>query len=261
MLNLSFSFYDLEYFLLIFVRVSCFVFIAPFFSLGGTPRQVRIVLSFFTSALLYSTLAPAPAILYTSVMEYAIMVMKEAIAGLIIGFGSTICTAIVNLAGSIVDMETGLSMTTIMDPTSKENSSVTGVFYQYTVMLMLIVSGMYRYLFGALAESFILIPVNGAIFNSASLLNSMITFLTDYLMIGFTICLPMFCVSLLLNSILGVLTKVSPQMNMFAIGIQLKILVGLSVMFFTAAILPYVSDFIFSEMKKMTVAFVLEGMM
>ena len=116
MLDLSFSFMDLEYFLLILVRVSCFVFIAPFFSMNNTPRMVRIAISFFTAMLLYSTLTPAQGIVYNTVEAYALIVVKEAVTGLIIGFSANICTAIVSFAGAVVDMETGLSMVTLMDP-------------------------------------------------------------------------------------------------------------------------------------------------
>ena len=221
MVDFSFSIYDLEYFLLIFVRVSCFVYIAPYFGMTDTPARIRIGISFFTAILLYETLTPVEAVVFNTVMEYAVIVMKEAIAGLLIGFGANICMAIVNFAGSIADMETGLSMATLMDPTTRESTSITGVLYQYSFMLMLIASGMYRYLFGALADSFTLIPVNGVVFHADSLLNSMIEFMNDYILIGFRIVLPIFCVTLLLNAILGVLAKVSPQMNMFAVGIQL----------------------------------------
>lgn len=260
MINYSFSIYDLEYFLLIFTRVSCFVFIAPFFSMSNTPARVRIGLSFFSSMLLYGVLTPAEAVVCDSVLEYTVIIMKEAVVGLLIGFGANICTSVVNFAGSIVDMETGLSMATLMDPATRENTSITGVFYQYVFMMLLIATGMYRYLFGALADTFTLIPVNGAVFRSDSLVQSMTDFLSDYIVIGFRIVLPVFCVVLLLNAILGVLAKVSPQMNMFSVGIQLKILVGLAVMFFTAAMLPGAADFIFQEMKKMIVSFV-NGMM
>lgn len=255
MINYSFSLYDLEYFLLIFTRVSCFIFIAPFFSMSNTPARVRVVLSFMTSMLLYQTLTPAEAVEYHSVISYVVIVMKEAITGLLVGFGANICTAVVNFAGNIADMETGLSMVTLMDPASKESTSITGAYYQYVMMLLLIVTGMYRYLLGALADTFKLIPVNGAVFHSGSLLQSMIDFLGEYLVIGFRICLPVFCVILLLNAILGVLARVSPQMNMFAIGIQLKILVGLAVLFLTTGMLPGASELVFREMKKMLVSF------
>lgn len=256
MIQYSFSVYDLEYFLLILVRVSCFVFVAPFFSMKNTPANVRIALSFFTALLLYQALTPAQAIAYSTVSEYAIIVMKEAIVGLLIGFAASICTTIVNFAGSIADMETGLSMVTLMDPTTRESTSITGVLYQYVLMLMMMATGMYRYLFGALADTFELIPVNGAVFHGDSLVDSMIAFLGDYVIIGFRIVLPIFCSILLLNAVLGILAKVSPQMNMFAVGIQLKILVGLSVLFFTAGILPGIADFIFEEMKQMMLSFV-----
>lgn len=259
MIQYSFSVYDLEYFLLILVRVSSFVFVAPFFSMKNTPSNVRIGLSFFTSLLLYQALTPRAAIEYSTVIDYAIIVMKEAVVGLLIGLAATICGTIVNFAGSIADMETGLSMVTLMDPTSRENSSITGVLYQYVLMLLMIATGMYRYLFGALADTFVLIPVNGAVFRGASLVDSMLEFLSDYVIIGFRIVLPVFCAILLLNAVLGILAKVSPQMNMFAVGIQLKILVGLSVIFFTAGLLPGIGDFIFDEMKRMIVSFV-EGM-
>ena len=158
MINYSFSIYDLEYFLLILVRVSCFIFVAPFFSLQNTPNHVKIGLSFFSSVLLYQSLTPAPAVGFDTVLEYAVIIIKEALAGMLLGFGATICSAIVNFAGSIVDMEIGLSMATLMDPTTRDNSSITGVLYRYVLMLMLIVTGMYTYLFGALADSFSLIP-------------------------------------------------------------------------------------------------------
>lgn len=246
--------------MLILVRVSCFVFIAPFFSMNNTPRQVRVVISVFTSVLLYTSLTPADGVVYSTVMEYAVIVMKEAATGLIIGFSATICTAIVNFAGAIADMETGLSMVTVMDPTSRQQTSITGMIYRNVLMLMLIVSGMYRYLLGALADSFLLIPINGAILRGENLVATMVQFMTNYISIGFRICLPVFCVILLLNAVLGVLAKVSPQMNMFAVGIQLKMLVGLSVLFLTAGMLADASGFIFSEIKDLTVSFV-EGMM
>ena len=256
MINYSFSIYELEYFLLIFTRVSCFVFIAPFFSMNNTPARVRIGISFFTSLLLYQTLSPAEAVIYDSELQFAIIVIKEAIAGLIIGFGVNICTSIVNFAGSIADMETGLSMVTLFDPTTRQNTSITGVIYQNYFMLALIASGMYRYLFGALADTFVLIPINGAVFRSEKLLESVVMFMNEYIIIGFRIVLPIFCVTLLLNAILGVMAKVSPQMNMFAVGMQLKIIVGLGVMFLTVGMLSGASDFVFTEMKQMVTRFV-----
>lgn len=259
MIDISFTYADLEYFLLILVRVSCFIFVAPFFSMNNTPRQVRVGLSVFISYLLFLSLERNE-VVYDTVLEYAIIVMKEAITGFLIGWGAQLCTTIAAFAGSISDMEVGLSMVSLMDPATKETATFSGVFYQYMFTLFLIITGMYQYLLQALIDTFTLIPINGAVFKTDALLESMIRFMGDYVIIGFRICLPIFCVMLLLNCTLGVLAKVSPQMNMFAVGMQMKILIGLIVMFLTVRMLPDAANFIFDEMKKMIVSFV-EGMM
>lgn len=256
MINYSFSLENLEYFLLIFVRITMFIYIAPFYSMRGVPNQVKIGLGFFVSLLVYQLALPHSPIEYETVWGYAVIVMKEALTGLLIGFSTSICNSIIGFAGRIIDMETGLSMANLVDPTTKEMSSISGVFYQYVIMLMLIISGMYRYILTALVETFTLIPVNGAVFHSDRLLSTAITFMGDYILIGFRICLPVFAVMLLLNAVLGILAKVSPQMNMFAVGMQLKVLVGLCVLFFTTGMIPGISDMIFTEMKKMMVSFV-----
>ena len=61
---------------------------------------------------------------------------------------------------------------------------------------------------------------------------------------------------ILLNAILGILAKVSPQLNMFAVGIQLKILVGIGVLFLTMSMLPDAAGFVFDQMKRVMVSFV-----
>lgn len=258
MLDYSFTYQDLEYFLLVFVRVASFVFIAPFFSMKNTPRNVRVVLSFFVAVLLYHIL-PETEISYEGLMGYAILVMKEVVTGLLLGFGANFCTSIMAFAGQIADMEMGLSMASMFDPTTQQQTTISGVIYNYMITLMLIISGMYRYLLSAFAESYTLIPVNGAVFQFNSLLNSFLQFMRDYLIIGFRICLPVFCVMVILNAILGVLAKVSPQLNMFAVGLQLKVLVGIGILFLSMSMLPDAADFIFRQMKIVIVSFV-EGM-
>lgn len=260
MIDLSFSMSDLEYFLLILVRTTCFIYAAPFYNMSNTPARVKIGVSFFVSVLMYQVLTPAPAVVYHTVLGYSVIVMKEALTGLLIGFAADICNSIIHLAGSVIDMEAGFSMVTLIDPATKQNVSVSGVFYQYMIMLLLISTGMYQYVMKAYAQTFTLIPVNGAVFQTDHLLSAMITFMADNIIIGFRICLPVFAVMILLNAVLGILARVSPQLNMFAVGLQLKVLVGLCIMFFTVSLLPGASDFIFKEMKKMMVSFV-EGMM
>lgn len=258
MIDISFTYADLEYFLLILVRVTFFIYVAPFFSMSNTPRRIKIGFSIFLSYLLFFFL-DHNVVVYDSVLEYAIIVMKEAVTGLLIGWGAQICMTIAALAGNIADMEVGLSMVNLMDPLTRQNATFSGVLYQYAFMLFFMISGLHRYLLQALIDTFTLIPVNGAVFRMESLLQSMLQFMNDYIVIGFRICLPIFCVILLLNCVLGIMAKVAPQMNMFAVGMQMKVLVGLSVMFLTVRMLPGAADFVFRQMKLVITAFV-EGL-
>lgn len=255
MIDFSFSYGDLELFLLIFVRVASFVYIAPFFSMSNTPSRVRVGLAFFISVLLYQT-GPEQEAAYDTLTGYTIIVMKEAVTGFLIGFGANLCTAVVSFAGQIADMEMGLSMASLFDPATKQQTTITGVYYNYMVLLLLMISGMHRYLLKALAETYELIPINGAVFHDDALLQALITFMGDYIIVGFRICLPIFAVMIILNAVLGILAKVSPQLNMFAVGIQMKVLVGFCVLFVTTAMLPDAAGFIYEQMKRMVVSFV-----
>ena len=255
MIDYSFSYGDLELFLLIFVRVASFVYIAQFFSMSNTPSRVRVGLAFFISVLLYQT-GPEQEAAYDTLTGYTIIVMKEAVTGFLIGFGANLCTAVVSFAGQIADMEMGLSMASLFDPATKQQTTITGVYYNYMVLLLLMISGMHRYLLKALAETYELIPINGAVFHDDALLQALITFMGDYIIVGFRICLPIFAVMIILNAVLGILAKVSPQLNMFAVGIQMKVLVGFCVLFVTTAMLPDAAGFIYEQMKRMVVSFV-----
>ena len=255
MLEYGFTYGDLEYFLLIFIRVASFVFIAPFFSMSNTPKNVRVALSFFVAFLLYQSM-PRQEVVYDSLIGYTIVILKEVITGLLIGFAANLCSTIVAFAGQIASMEMGLSMASMMDPTTRENTTVTGVYYNYIILLLLMSSGMHRYFLKALAETYILIPVNGAVLNHEKLLNAMIEFLSDYIIIGFRICLPIFAVMIILNAVLGVLAKVSPQLNMFAVGMQMKVVVGLAILLVTASMLPDAANFIYDQMRRMVATFV-----
>lgn len=256
MLHYSFTYSDLEYFLLILVRILSFVYIIPFFSFGNVPARFRLGLSVVLSVLLYGVLNPHDTIVYSSVMEYALIVMKEAMTGIVIGLGVGLCTAIISITGAVADMEVGFSMVTVMDPATNEQTTITGTLYEYLIIIILIMSGMYEYIIRALAESYTLIPVNGAVFSQDKLLNAAISFMGQYLSVGFQICLPVFAAILLLDVVLGIMAKVSPQMNMFAVGLQLKILAGLLIIMITINLLPTMSDLIFTEAKRMTVLFV-----
>ena len=255
MVNYSFSLLTFEYFLLILIRISCFVSVAPFFGLQDVPGRVKIGLSVFISLILYQ-IVPRESLGYTGIIGYSIITVKEGITGLLIGFAANICNSIILLAGNMIDINIGFSMATEYNPQMKTQASVSANFYNYLVLLLLIITNMHHYILRAVVDSYQLIPVNGQVFQWDALLTGMLTYMTDLFVIAFRIILPVFVCIMILNCILGVMAKVSPQMNMFAIGMQLKVLFG---MLLTIGMFMDVSDFIFDEMKR-TIVSMIKGM-
>lgn len=258
MLNYTFSLVDFEILILILVRISCFVYAAPFFGMKNVPSRVKIGLSFLLSILIFPSVDQS-AVTYTGMFGYAVIVLREGITGLLMGFAANICNSIILFSGNIIDMDIGLSMATVFDPTTSSQVTITGNLYQYLILLLMIVSDMHHVILRAVVDSYELIPINGQVFDWDNLLSSMTTYMGDLFNIGFRIVLPVFICIMILNCILGIMAKVAPQMNMFSIGMQMKVLVGLSVLFVVIPLLPKVSELIFREMRKMMVMFI-EGM-
>ncbi|MGN0170142.1 MAG: flagellar biosynthetic protein FliR [Lachnospiraceae bacterium] len=256
MVQYSFTLATFEYFLLILVRITSFMVVAPFFGMSSTPARVKIGFSAIVSILIYQMVLPKTDLNYTGVFDYAGLVLKEMCVGLLIGYAGNICNTIMLTAGKLIDMNIGLSMATEYDPMTKSQASVVANMYNYFVLLLLIVSNMHHYILRAVIDSFQLIPIGEVTFQMDHLLESMIRFMADSFVIAFRIFLPVFAVTMIMNCILGILSKVAPQMNMFSVGIQLKLLAGLVVMLLTVFLLPDVANYIFKEMKILTTLFI-----
>ena len=258
MINYTFSLLDFEKWLLILARISGFVFVAPFFGTKNIPSRTKVGFSVFV-ALMVSGMIDKSGIEYTGMIGYAIIVLKEGITGLLIGFAANICNSIILFAGNIIDMDIGLSMAQEFDPMMNTQVTISGNLYNYFVLLMLIATNTHFYILRAIVDCFQLIPVNGQVFRWDNLLLTMIQFLTDLFVIAFRIILPIFICMMILNCVLGIMAKVAPQMNMFSVGMQIKILVGLGVLFITTVMFSDAANFIFGEIKRMVMS-VIEGL-
>ena len=249
MVEITYSQYELETFLLILVRMTSFMYQSSFFSQGNTPQRAKLGLAIFVSFLVYQLLPPQETP-YGSVLDYAVLVIREGITGMLLAFVTYICSSIVLFAGSFIDMEIGLSMATLFDPQSGMQVTISGKMYQTIFFLISIVSGTYYYLLSALVDSFKVVPLGEAQFGT-EIISVLVGYLANYFILGFRIALPIFASSLIVNIILGIMTKVAPQIHMFSIGMQLKVLSGLIVMFATLIALPNITAYISDEMKQM----------
>ena len=173
MLNYTFSLVDFEILILILVRISCFVYAAPFFGMKNVPSRVKIGLSFLLSILIFPSVDQS-AVTYTGMFGYAVIVLREGITGLLMGFAANICNSIILFAGNIIDMDIGLSMAQEFDPMTNSQVTITGNLYQYLLLLMMVVTNMHHYVLRALIDSYQVIPVNGQVFQWDSLAESKI---------------------------------------------------------------------------------------
>lgn len=258
MVNFAFSLNNFEYFLLILVRIVSFVFVAPFFGDNAVPRRVKVGLSLFVAIFMYN-IVNKPDLEYTSAVGYSVIVVREVITGLLIGFAAYICNSIILFAGNIIDMDMGFSMAMEFNPALNTQTTITGNFYYYLVMLILVASDMHNFILRAVCDSFAVVPIGKTIFDWDHLVLSITKYMGDMFVIGFRIFLPFFACIMILNCVLGIMAKVAPQMNMFSVGIQLKLLVGFAVLFLTIFLVPTVANFIFNEIKTMVVL-IIEGL-
>lgn len=240
---------QIVYFLCILVRITGFIYVAPYFSYKSVPQKVKIGISIALAFILFQTIPYEP-LTYVGVIGFASLVIKEVIVGLIMGLFANICTQILSFAGSLIDTEMGFSMVQDFDPITNTQVTITSNLYQYAVLLMMLVMNLHHYILKALVDSYQVIPVGKAVIH-VNIYQAMLNFITKYFIIGFRIVLPMFAAMLIVNTILAILAKVAPQMNMFVIGLQLKVLVGLLVLLFMVTMIPTVTDFIFTEMMDM----------
>lgn len=246
---MTFSIEQLEYFLIILVRITAFVYTAPFFSLKNTPLRLKIGFSIALAYIVFITIPYEP-LRYVGVIGFAILVLQETLAGLILGFLANVVYQVLGFAGQLIDTEIGLSMVNEFDPVTSSQVTITGTLYEYGVMLVLMVTYMHHYLLEALIESFSIIPVNEVSIDPL-IYNVGVTYIIDYFILAFRIVLPIFAAMLVVNTILAIMAKVAPQMNMFVIGIQLKVLVGLAVMLIVIELIPGVSSLLFDEMMEL----------
>ena len=258
MLSTSFSIYHLEFYLLIFARIAGVVSTAPIYGTRGVPRRVRIGFGLCIALIVASSMEYTP-LNYTTILEFTILLIKELILGLSVGLASNLCMTIINLAGMFIDREIGLTMVTAFDPTTNSTNTISADFYNYLVLVIMLCSNMHYFILSAICDSFQVIPVGGIVFESEAAYSLAIVFMQQYFIIAFRIALPIFISITLCNVILGILAKTAPQMNMFSVGIELKLILGLLVMVATVGLLPNITERVY-QLTEDTVMNLLKSM-
>lgn len=240
----------LEAFLLVLVRVACFVAVAPVFGHKSINVKLRVLIASCISILLFTSgdyVIPE----YSTVIEFSLLIIKEALVGLSIGFVSSFVMSALIVAGEFIDREVGFTMSTSFDPSQGSMVTITSELYDKMVYLIILITNLHFYILKAIASSYELIPLGDVNVNLPVVYNNVLGFIVEYFNIGFSIAMPVFLGATILNVVLGILTKSAPQMNMFAIGMQLKVIVGLLILSITIMFIPNITNFLIEKMSGM----------
>lgn len=247
-MDLSMSTRTLEAFLLVVVRSGGFVAVAPLFGHKSVNARLRVLIAICISLTIFSaTDITLPE--YSTVFGYSLLVVKEVVVGLSLGFAASITMSILKVAGEFIDREIGFTMATNFDMSAGGMITVTSELYDRMVYAVILITNMHYYILKALAQSFELVPIGRVNVNYLSLYSGVLGFMGQYFSIGFRIAMPIFIGATVLNIILGVLAKSSPQLNMFSIGMQLKVLAGLAVLSIAVMFIPNIATYLMERMQ------------
>ncbi|MFD2628400.1 flagellar biosynthetic protein FliR [Oceanobacillus kapialis] len=220
---------SLPVFILVFIRVLAFFVTLPLFAYRTIPTPFKIGLSFFLAFIMFYTIGPTD-IGFDGV--YLFLLMKEAIVGLLIGLIAYIILSAVQIAGGFIDFQMGFAIANVIDPQTGAQSPLTGqYFYIFSLLFLLAVDG-HHLLIDGIFNSYSFIPIDTFIpFGNQSIADFVIETFNTMFLIAFQIAIPIVGCLFLVDVALGIVARTVPQLNVFVVGLPLKILVSFLTLF------------------------------
>lgn len=208
-----------------FLRVLAVFTAAPLFSSRAFPLRLRIGLALLIAFAAQPSLDGQPVVSITG-PEASGAVMQQLGIGLAIGFTVRLIFAAVELAGEVVGFQMGLGFASFFDPSlNSQSSAVAQLFGQMASFLFIVMNGHLLVLM-AVIKSFNAFPLDQ---NFLTALQQMRIFDlgADLFASGLWIALPMIGMLMFVNLALGIVSRVAPQMNIYAIGFPITLTVGM----------------------------------
>ncbi|MFU0790964.1 flagellar biosynthetic protein FliR [Virgibacillus proomii] len=217
-------------FLLVFVRVLAFFIVMPLFSYRTIPTPFKIGISFFLAYLLFYTV-DAPTL--TIDLTYLLLVFKEVLIGLLIGLMAYIILSAVQIAGGFIDFQMGFAIANVIDPQTGAQSPLTGQYFYIIALLFLLSVNGHHILIDGIVNSYQFIPIDQFLpLQDESIVNYIIDSFNHMFLIAFQIAIPIVGCLFLVDVALGIIARTVPQLNVFVVGLPLKIMVSFIVLLF-----------------------------
>lgn len=227
------SFQDIwTIYLLVFVRITGMFFLSPIFGRSNIPNYYKAGFCFVFSIIMANSVPVPDLSLYTSLASYVVLIAKELLIGLMLGFISYLIFSSIYIAGQMIDVRIGFGMVSVFDPISNVQIPITADFYVIVATLMMLVTDAHHLLIHAMAESYTLLPIGEMLF-SGDLVMQIVKIFANVFIIGFKIAAPVTVSILVTDMALGIISKSMPQMNVFMLGMPIKIIMGLLIIVIT----------------------------
>ncbi|CUX71899.1 flagellar biosynthesis protein FliR [Clostridium sp. C105KSO15] len=217
-------------FSLIFMRISGFILLNPILGRRNIPNVVKGGMVMVFTLLIYSfssAQVPEP----VNSIEFAVLLIKEFVMGYVIGFVMDLFLMVITFAGSIIDFQMGLSMATIYDPQSNAQVAITGSLWNiYFILLFFAVDG-HLALIKLLIKSAEIVPY-GQVVLGTKVAWALIEVFIQCVVLAVRFSFPIVAIEFITEIAVGILMKMIPQINVFVVNIQAKLIIGLLMLIF-----------------------------
>ncbi|MBK2000433.1 flagellar biosynthetic protein FliR [Campylobacter sp. LH-2024] len=239
-------------FMLLFARMSGLIVFFPFFSHNSIPIVIKTTLALFLTMYLYP-LAKLENLHLDSF--FVIQLLSEVIFGMIAGLILQIIFAIIMMAGEQIAFIMGFTMANVLDPSSGTNMPITSQILHLIALLFFLAFNGHHLILLFLSYSLGYIDL-GAFYPQENLMRYLNSGILNIFIIGFTMSFPILGISLLTDTIFGLLMKTMPQFNLLVIGYPIKIALGIIVLIVILIVMmEYFKDLILEAITHMQTLF------
>lgn len=240
MLSLNLSLGQLQVYLVIFLRVSAILFVAPVFDNRSIPILFKVGLAISISLLLYPLLQLETVAAMDNLFQFAFWVGAEIALGVVIGMSVKMFFVGIQLAGQFAGFQMGLAIANVMDPATSVQMPILAQFKNLFAMLIFLVTNAHHWFLRALVESFTLVPPFQIQIHD-NLFAAVMAMAANIFILGLKIGAPVMGAMLITSVAFGLLARTVPQMNVFIVAMPVKIVLGL---IFLSISLPYLAAFL-----------------
>lgn len=214
-----------------FIRVLALFSALPVFGQRTVPARVRVALAFLIALCAQVSLPEMPRVALDSPTAF-MLVAQQVLIGVTLGFAVRLIFAAVEFAGELIGLQMGLNFAGFFDPMTASQGTAAGSFFGTMVAWLFIVINGHLTVIAAVIQSFQAFPAAPEPFAFLHAVQPQV-WGTELFRLGTWIALPMIAMLLFVNLVLGMVSRVAPQMNVFAIGFPITLGVGLVGMLLT----------------------------